>query len=455
MKAISLTQSGSLQRTLLVRALAGLLGAIAALAALPQTANAGVFIGVGVSVGIPPPPLPIYEQPPIPGPGYIWTPGYWAWDGAQYYWVPGTWVLAPFYGALWTPGYWGWDGGFYVFHPGYWGHHVGFYGGINYGCGYTGVGYVGGYWGHGGFYYNRAVNRFGGAHITNVYNRTVINNINVNRVSYNGGRGGIMAHATPQQMSYARQARMGPIAAQKQQMDLASRNPALRASFNHGNPPIAATQRPGAFTAGAVPARGAAPSIPSMRERAANMHDPRITQPNQGMALHSANFAPHAAPGRATFPNANPTANAGRFGAANLPRANGVVHAPQTMQPNNGMTLRSANFAPHANAPNVTRPGGNYSNLHRPDGVAGVAPTYRPTQPTRMNTFQAPQQTVYRAAPAFHSASAPAYRPQPQFRPQPQYRAPAPQYRAYRPASAPHPVSAAPRSVGGHDEHHR
>jgi hypothetical protein len=254
MKTTSLTQQVS-GRTLLVRALAGLLGAIAALAALPQKAEAGVYIGVGVSVGVPPPPLPVYEQPPIPGPGYIWTPGYWAWDGAEYYWVPGTWVIAPFYGALWTPGYWGWNDGFYVFHRGYWGYHVGFYGGIHYGCGYTGVGYAGGYWGHGGFYYNRSVNRINNVHITHVYDKTVINH--VNRVSYNGGRGGVMAHATPQEAALARHSRMGPIAAQQRQMTLASHNPAMRATFNHGDPPIAATQRPGAFnSAGLTPARG-------------------------------------------------------------------------------------------------------------------------------------------------------------------------------------------------------
>jgi hypothetical protein len=40
------------------------------------------------------PELPVYEQPICPGDGYIWTPGYWAWDG-EYYWVPGTWVMAP------------------------------------------------------------------------------------------------------------------------------------------------------------------------------------------------------------------------------------------------------------------------------------------------------------------------------------------------------------------------
>lgn len=96
-------------------------------------------VAVGVSVRIGPPALPVYAQPICPGPGYVWTPGYWAWDdGDGYYWVPGTWVVAPV-GMLWTPGYWGWGGGVYLWHPGYWGPHVGFYGGINYGFGYPGT----------------------------------------------------------------------------------------------------------------------------------------------------------------------------------------------------------------------------------------------------------------------------------------------------------------------------
>ena len=54
-------------------------------------------VAVGVSVNFAPPELPVYEQPICPGEGYIWTPGYWAWDDedGDYYWVPGTWVLAP------------------------------------------------------------------------------------------------------------------------------------------------------------------------------------------------------------------------------------------------------------------------------------------------------------------------------------------------------------------------
>jgi len=58
---------------------------------------------------------------------------------------------------LWTPGYWGWNTGYYWWYPGYWGRRVGFYGGINYGYGYSGRGYAGGYWRHGHLHYNRAV----------------------------------------------------------------------------------------------------------------------------------------------------------------------------------------------------------------------------------------------------------------------------------------------------------
>ena len=37
-------------------------------------------IGVGISVNFGPPPLPVYEQPLCPVDGYLWTPGYWAYD---------------------------------------------------------------------------------------------------------------------------------------------------------------------------------------------------------------------------------------------------------------------------------------------------------------------------------------------------------------------------------------
>src|ERR1700733_8735238 len=98
-------------------ALAGL-----ALAALPMASFA--FVSVGVSITVAPPAIPVYVQPPCPAVGYIWTPGYWAWGGGVYAW-----------------------------HEGYWGPHVGFYGGVNYGYGYGGVGFEGGYWRGHSFYY--------------------------------------------------------------------------------------------------------------------------------------------------------------------------------------------------------------------------------------------------------------------------------------------------------------
>jgi WXXGXW repeat (2 copies) len=203
---------------------------------LPATqAHAGVFI----SVGIAPPVLPVYVQPPLPAPGYIWTPGYWAYGDAGYYWVPGVWVMPPRAGFLWTPGYWGFAGGFYGWHPGYWGAHVGFYGGVNYGFGYGGVGFFGGEWRGGVFAYNSAVANFGSVHVTNVYeNRTIITQntiVNVNHVSYNGG-GGIATHPTPMEMQAANENHIQPTANQMQHENFAAQDRSQLASVNQGHP---------------------------------------------------------------------------------------------------------------------------------------------------------------------------------------------------------------------------
>jgi WXXGXW repeat (2 copies) len=198
-------------------------------------AHAGVF----VSVGFAPPVLPVYAQPPLPAPGYMWTPGYWAYGDAGYYWVPGVWVEPPSIGVLWTPGYWGFGGGFYAWHPGYWGPHVGFYGGVNYGFGYGGIGFFGGEWRHGAFAYNRAVANFGGVHVTNVYeDRTIVNRntiVNENHASFNGGSG-TSARPSAMEMQAAHEQHFQATANQTQHESFAAQDRGQLASVNHGRP---------------------------------------------------------------------------------------------------------------------------------------------------------------------------------------------------------------------------
>src|SRR5258708_7520548 len=107
----------------------GLLLLAAMILGMPAASKAQIAVGISVRIG--PPVLPVYVQPVCPAPGYIWTPGYWAYGDDDYYWVPGTWVLAPQIGFLWTPGYWGFADGLYIWHGGYWGPHGCFYGGAS------------------------------------------------------------------------------------------------------------------------------------------------------------------------------------------------------------------------------------------------------------------------------------------------------------------------------------
>lgn len=209
--------------------------------------SAASFAQVRIRVGFAPPALPVYEQPICPGDGYLWTPGYWGWgdDFDDYYWIPGTWVLAPEVGFLWTPGYWGWENDAFFFNEGYWGPQIGFYGGINYGFGYFGTGFEGGRWDNGHFFYNRAVANINVTNIHNVYETKV--NVTENRVSFNGGNGGINARATAEQEAAARDRHIAPVAAQTQHAQEARSNPEQRASRNEGKPPIAATAKPGEF----------------------------------------------------------------------------------------------------------------------------------------------------------------------------------------------------------------
>jgi hypothetical protein len=264
---------------------------------IPVQSRAQVAVGISVRIG--PPVLPVYVQPICPEPGYIWVPGYWAYGPEGYFWVPGTWVEPPEVGLLWTPGYWAFEDGFYVWSPGYWGPEVGFYGGINYGFGYTGAGFFGGYWIGGTYYYNRSVTNVDVTVVHNTYNTTVINNnTTINRVSFNGGRGGTTANPTSQEMAAVRQRHIPMTSAQTQLQQVASANRTLLAAVNHGRPDVAASIRPGQFNghaaveSGRAASSNRAPENPREENRpldasSSNGHSnsdspPSLKQPNSG-----------------------------------------------------------------------------------------------------------------------------------------------------------------------------
>ena len=208
----------------------------------------------------PPPPLPVYEQPPPPEDGYIWTPGVWRWGPEGYFWVPGTWVAPPAPGLLWTPGYWALTGTAYVFHPGYWGRHVGYYGGINYGGGYTGAGFVGGRWDNDHrFHYNTAFTNVNTTTVRNTYRETGIGHRDIGspgvpRAGYVGAPGVRPVQPTRTESTFAREPRTGLTAPQYQHRDTARSSPQQFAVRNEGRPPVAATPRAGAFTGQGVTA---------------------------------------------------------------------------------------------------------------------------------------------------------------------------------------------------------
>jgi len=411
------------------RAISWFLSALVMTVALGATSPAQ--IGIGISVRIGPPALPVYVQPLCPGEGYIWTPGYWAWDDDDgYYWVPGTWVLAPV-GMLWTPGYWGWNDGFYVWNGGYWGPHIGFYGGINYGFGYTGAGFFGGYWRGDRFFYNRSVTNVNVTNITNVYNKTVIVNNNT-RVSYNGGNGGVHARPTPQQEAAAHERHVSPIAPQIQHQQAARTNRQLFASVNHGRPAVAATERPADFSRGAVPARAA------------------------GGPYHPPNISPREAvahPGgqnRSTGAVNNRVPSPGRSSAAQS------RNSSQSENARGNPTARSTQ-----NRPAENRATGNRANDNRPVRESRPPSSSRPASPrpenapSRQNdrpptSSRAPSPTQRESAPAQRETRPPQREAAPPRResPPPQREAAQPRHDSAPPQhreSAPSPRESAPR----------
>jgi WXXGXW repeat (2 copies) len=375
---------------------AGLL-AILALASANR-ALAALFVSVNVA----PPALPVYVQPPIPEPGYLWVPGYWAYGPEGYYWVPGTWVEPPSPGLVWTPGYWGFSDGAYVWNAGYWGPAVGFYGGINYGYGYPGRGYYGGYWRNNQFFYNRSVTNITNVHITNVYNRTVVNNVSVSRVSYNGGRGGVRAIPTVAERRAHDERHEGLTAAQDHHAQAASAEHGLLASVNHGRPPVAATAHAASFSGpGVVGARGAAAHPQAVHATPPTKHAPHVAQ-----AAHTEGASPHRPPPVPHGPPAH-AAVAHEPAVTHEPARAAVSHEPQQ-----AMTAHTAPHETHvAQAPHAA------PAAHEPP-AAHAAPPAENREPARpLHLAQAPaahpEPAPAAREPVPHVAAAAAHRSEP------------------------------------------
>jgi len=160
------------------------------------------------------------------------------------------------------------------------------------------VGYVGGYWRGGAFFYNRAVNHINEVNITHVYSRAVVNDVGMARVSFNGGPGGISARPTPAELSAERDRHIAATRLQLQHQESAHQNRAQFVSVNHGRPDVAATVRPGAFQgkgAGRVGGVQRSEARGPSRSGGNNASKPRGPNPGGGSA-HPYNAASSPSP---------------------------------------------------------------------------------------------------------------------------------------------------------------
>src|SRR5579862_2559231 len=282
------------------------------------------YAQVVVRISVAPPVLPVYVQPECPVPGYLWTPGYWAYGDAGYYWVPGVWVQPPSVGLLWTPGYWGFEGPVYVWHAGYWGPHIGFYGGVNYGFGYTGVGFLGGVWAGSVFRYNTAVMHVGGGFHDVYVDRAAIVEGGV-RTSFNGP-GGLRARPSEAERIAERDHHIERTEMQRSHEHGASLDRSARFSENHGRPANAAMARAHAENRAAAahgpaghagPAAGHAGPAASHAGPAASHAGPAASHAGPA-ASHAGPAAGHASPaaGRAGPAAGHASPAAGRAGPA-------------------------------------------------------------------------------------------------------------------------------------------
>ena len=330
-------------------------------------------------VSVPPPPLPDYEQPALPGDGFVWTPGYWAWSvgEADYYWVPGEWVLPPQPGMLWTPGYWVWRDGAYAFVPGYWSESVGYYGGVAYGYGYDGYGYYGGRWREGQFEYNSAFANIG----ADIGVRTFVEPAPERwrwRTSFSGGPEGLSIPPTQEQGQVAAQRHLPPTGFQVGARAAAGAVPDLKFGHNRGQLPPDASAK----------ARALLPLKPADAPRAAAPGSISI-EPSKGISVGGEPSL------RVDAPRRDPIPGGGVPAAGTPPPRTTTQEAPRVAPP--------VVLAPRPAPPPMTAP----VRAPQPVTVAPSAPPpvqapmrqIEPVRPVQVPVQQPPQSQRLEVAP--------------------------------------------------------
>jgi hypothetical protein len=80
--------------------------------------GSSAFAQVSFNVVLGPPP-PVYEMVPVMPPGYVWAPGYWAWNHDRHIWVRGH-SMVQRAGYRWEPDRWEQRDGMYGRQTGRW-----------------------------------------------------------------------------------------------------------------------------------------------------------------------------------------------------------------------------------------------------------------------------------------------------------------------------------------------
>jgi len=160
--------------------------------------------------------------------------------------VPGTWVTPPQTGLYWTPGYWGYDNGSYGWNSGYWAPQVGYYGGINYGYGYYGSGYLGAQWRNNMLYYNTAASMVNPTVVRTVYvNRNgVVTRVATQRYYSFNGPGGVIYRPNAREIIVMHERHVMPTAIQIEHARIVAQNRNAYYIVNRGRPATVTVVRP-------------------------------------------------------------------------------------------------------------------------------------------------------------------------------------------------------------------